>query len=94
MEYQVRFPDSEEVCPSQAVLKNISLGGLYFTADTPPALEYGVTADFTFKTLPTQNFPNAREISARGIVRRVEHPIAGVPDFGVAIEFLSIPLFG
>ncbi len=78
---------------SQAVLKNISRGGLYFTSEAPPSLKHGDIADFIFKFLENQPNPLAtNEIRSLGKVKRIEHPSQGSSSFGIVVEFLPGPL--
>jgi hypothetical protein len=94
IEYQVSLQDSVDSWSSQAVLKNISLGGLYFVSDGPPSLQPGNVADFVFKFLHGNPNPLiTREIRGKGMVKRVVPPNERSPNFGVAVEFLSGPLF-
>ena len=94
MEFQVQLPDSQESWESRAVLKNISQGGLYFECETVPQLKRGNVVDFTFITNPPKySFINS-PITAQAVVKRIEPRVAGSANFGVAVQFLSNPLFG
>jgi hypothetical protein len=94
MEFQVQVSDSEENWESRAVLKNISQGGLYFECETAPELKRGHIAEFTFTTEPPKySFINS-PIKAQAVVKRIEPRVAGSENFGVAVQFLSGPLFG
>ena len=94
MEFQVQVSDTEESWESRAVLKNISQGGLYFECETAPALKRGSVAEFTFTTEPPKySFINS-PIKAQAVVKRIEPRVAGSDNFGVAVQFLSGPLFG
>lgn len=94
MEFQVQVSDSEESWESRAVLKNISQGGLYFECETAPQLKRGSVAEFTFTTEPPKySFINS-PIKAQAMVKRIEPRVAGSDNFGVAVQFLSGPLFG
>lgn len=94
MEYQVQLSDSEDGWASQAVLKNISQGGLYFECQGLPQLKRGTIGEFTFNTIPPKySFINS-PIRAQGVVKRIEPRVAGSSNFGVAVQFLSGPLFG
>ena len=94
MEFQVQVSDSEESWESRAVLKNISQGGLYFECETAPQLKRGHVAEFTFTTEPPKySFINS-PIKAQAVVKRIEPRVAGSDHFGVAVQFLSGPLFG
>ena len=94
MEFQVQVSDSEDSWESRAVLKNISQGGLYFECETAPQLKRGSVAEFTFTTEPPKySFINS-PIKAQAVVKRIEPRVAGSDNFGVAVQFLSGPLFG
>ena len=94
MEFQVQVSDSEESWESRAVLKNISQGGLYFECETAPQLKRGNVGEFTFTTEPPKySFINS-PIKAQAVVKRIEPRVAGTANFGVAVQFLSGPLFG
>ncbi|MCX5891848.1 MAG: PilZ domain-containing protein [Deltaproteobacteria bacterium] len=94
MEFQVQVSDSDESWESRAVLKNISQGGLYFECETAPQLKRGSVAEFTFTTEPPKySFINS-PIKAQAMVKRIEPRVAGSDNFGVAVQFLSGPLFG
>jgi hypothetical protein len=94
MEFQVQVSDSEESWESPAVLKNISQGGLYFECETDPKVKRGNVAEFTFTTEPPKySFINS-PIKAQAVVKRIEPKVAGSDHFGVAVQFISDPLFG
>jgi c-di-GMP-binding flagellar brake protein YcgR len=94
MEYQVQFEDAENSWASKATLKNISQGGLYFESEKLPQLKRGSIGEFTFNTIPPRySFINS-PIKAQAIVRRIEMGVAGSTNIGVAVQFLSGPLFG
>ncbi len=94
MEFQVRVPDTDEAWKSQAILKNISQGGLYFECETVPQLKRGNIVDFTFITNPPKySFINS-PITAQAVIKRIEPGVAGSGNFGVAVQFLTNPLFG
>jgi c-di-GMP-binding flagellar brake protein YcgR len=94
MEFQAQVSDSEESWESRAVLKNISQGGLYFECETAPQMKLGSVAEFTFTTDPSKNGFINGPIKAHAVVKRIEHRVAGSANFGVAVQFLSGPLFG
>ena len=47
MEFHVQVADSNQFWESQATLKNISKGGLYFECGTAPRLKRGNVVEFT-----------------------------------------------
>jgi PilZ domain len=94
MDLQVQVPDSTESWGIKATLKNISQGGLYFECQSLPQLKRGNIGDFTFTTTPPKySFINS-PIKAQAVVKRIEPHVAGSANFGVAVQFLSGPLYG
>jgi hypothetical protein len=93
MEYQVQLRDSEGSWASQATLKNISQGGLYFECETLPQLKRGDLAEFIFNTTPPQFSFIHSPIRAQGVVKRIETRVAGTSNYGVAVQFLSGSVF-
>jgi hypothetical protein len=94
MKFEAQLPDSGESWECQATLKNISQGGLYFVCENLPQLKRGNVAEFTFNTTPPKYGFIKSPIKAQAEVKRIEPRIAGTDDFGVAVQFLSSPLFG
>ncbi|MGP7988970.1 MAG: PilZ domain-containing protein [Desulfobaccales bacterium] len=93
-EYQAQYQSSEKFFSDLAVMKDISLGGLYFMTETAPMMQPDDIADFIFKFLPEDARPLIpRMIKAKGKVRRIEQPAKESSDFGIALEFLSGPVF-
>jgi hypothetical protein len=92
-EYQVQLHGSGDFFSNLAVMKDISLGGLYFMSETAPTLQPDDIADFIFKFQPDQVNPLIpHKIKAKGKVKRIEQPTKESPNFGVALEFLSGPV--
>ena len=93
-EYQAKLQGLKDSFSNRAVMKDISLGGLYFMSETVPILQHDDIADFVFKFLPEHAKPlNPHIIKAKGKVKRIEQPTKESPNFGVALEFLSGPRF-
>jgi hypothetical protein len=93
-EYQAQLQGSKNFVSNLAVMKDISLGGLYFMSETAPMLQPDDIADFIFRFLPEHARPIIpRKIEAKGKIKRIEQPTKESPDFGVALEFLSGPVF-
>jgi len=93
-EYHAQLQGSEDSFSNRATMKDISLGGLYFMSETAPILQPDDIADFIFKFQPEHAkplFPHV--IKAKGEVKRIEQPTKESPNFGVALEFLSGPVF-
>jgi c-di-GMP-binding flagellar brake protein YcgR len=94
IEYHANIHDSAASYSNKAVLKNISIGGVYFVSEGTPILEPGDIADFIFKLM--HNHSNSiitKEIRGKGRVTRVENQDEESFNFGIAVEFLSGPLF-
>jgi c-di-GMP-binding flagellar brake protein YcgR len=92
-EYQAQLQGSEDSFSNRAVMKDISLGGLHMS-EPPPTLQPDDIADFIFKFQPDQANPLIpHKIKAKGKVKRIEQPTKESPNFGVALEFLSGPVF-
>jgi len=93
-EYQVQLQGSKDSFSNRAVMKDISIGGLYFMSETAPILQPDDIADFIFIFQPDQANPLIpHKIEAKGKVKRIEQPTKESSDFGVALEFLSGPVF-
>jgi hypothetical protein len=93
-EYHVQLPGSEDSFANRAVMKDISLRGLRFISKATPQLKADDIADFIFKFLPADLNPLIpHEIRAQVKVKRIEQPTEKSPNFGVAVEFLSGPIF-
>jgi len=93
-EYQAQLQSSKNFFSNLAVMKDISMGGLYFMSETAPMLQPDDIADFIFKFQPDQANPLIPyKIKAKGKVKRIEHPTKKSPNFGIALEFLSGPVF-
>ena len=92
-EYQAQLQGSENSFSSRAVMIDISFGGLHMS-ETAPILQPDDIADFIFKFQPDQakRF-TPHIIKAKGKVKRIEQPTKESPNFGVALEFLSGPVF-
>jgi len=88
MECEGHMADSRQFWESQAVLKNLSQGGLYFECETAPPLKPGDVGEFTFTTTP------APPIKTKAVVKRIVPRVAGTSNFGVSVQFLSAPLSG
>ena len=88
--YHVRNPKSGETWSGQGLLKNISIGGLYFTSEAPPPLEVGHIRDFDFDfdtPIPARVDFEA-DLALRGRVVRIEQPGLEFAPFGIAVEFV------
>jgi len=72
------------------VLKNISLGGLYFECPPPVMLETGQILHLSIAaTLPSLDLQDTSHLSARGEVVRLEPPLLSDRNCGVAVRFLD-----
>jgi c-di-GMP-binding flagellar brake protein YcgR len=75
---------------SLGVLKNISLGGLYFECPPPVVLEAGQVLDLSIAaTLPSLDLQETSHLSAKGEVVRLDPPVVSGRTCGVAVRFLD-----
>ncbi len=86
--YHVRHPDSGERWSGQGLLRNISIGGLYFTCEAPPPLEVGYIRDFNFDTTMPPKVNYNANLTLRGKVVRIEQPGLESAPFGIAVQFV------
>jgi hypothetical protein len=90
-EYQGQLQGSKDFISNVAVMRDLSVGGLYFMSETPPMLQPDDIADFIIKFLPEDANPIIPHvIKAKGRVKRLEHPTQESSDFGVALERLRM----
>jgi PilZ domain-containing protein len=93
-EYEARLQGSKKFISNLAVMNDISLGGMYFMSAKAPMLQPDDIGDFIFRFMPEQaKSPIPRKIKAKGKVKRIKQPTKKSPNFGVALEFLSGPVF-
>jgi len=82
-EYQVQLQGSKDSFSNRAVMKDISIGGLYFMSETAPILQPDDIADFIFKFQPDHANPLIpHKIEAKGKVKRIEQPTKESPTLG------------
>ena len=77
------------------VLKNVSHSGVYFISTDTPPLEQDQIRDFTI--VPDKRdleFSKIANIKARSRVVRIDPQQTETHDLGIALEFLSVPIFG
>lgn len=92
IEFRIQPSDAPEVSwLNSGVLKNISLGGIYFVSNDTPPLEPGLIRDITI-TQSGEGF-HAPLIKGTSRVVRIDLPPSGGHNIGVALEFLSGTLF-
>lgn len=94
MECEIHMPDTQQSWASRGLLKNISQGGLYFECEAAPQLKRGNVAEFIFATTPPKCSFIDSPIKTQAVIKRIDHRVAGAFKFGVAIQFLSGPVFG
>jgi len=86
----VKYSLGKDVECSLGVLRNISLGGLYFECPPPVTLEAGQTLHLSIAaTLPSLDLQDIALLSARGEVVRLDPPVASGRTCGVAVRFLN-----
>ncbi len=81
-------PESGEKWAGEGLLKNISMGGLYFTCEELPSLEVGHIRDFNFGTSMPPGEDYDSSLALRGKVVRIEQPGLGSAPFGIAVQFV------
>jgi hypothetical protein len=86
LECRIQLINCQEAWLTPGMLKNISLGGLYFVCETLPFLRQGDVGDFIWNFAGDNEVCNL--IRTRARVKRVEHHVRGLTDYGVAVEFL------
>ena len=90
----VQLSASGESRSDRALLKDISMSGLRFMSETPPALKPGEVAEFIFRFPQSDSNPLlVNEIKAKGLIKRIDPPLEESGQFGVVVEFLSGPIF-
>lgn len=94
VEYSTFHPESGEFLQGQGVLKDFSLGGVYFRSIDPVPLRPGHTLTLTIYTpLAPMSRHDSSHIQARAEVVRLEEPSSGNAYHGVAVSFLESPSF-
>jgi len=86
--YHVCNPESGEMWLGQGLLKNISIGGLYFTCEARPPIEVGHIRDFDFDTTMPPGVDCDADLALRGRVVRIEQPGLESAPFGIAVQFV------
>lgn len=94
VEYSAFHPESGEYLQGQGVLKDFSLGGLYFRSIDPVPLPPGHPLTLTILTplAPLSRFDSSH-IQARAEVVRLEDPTPESAYHGVAVSFVEFPSF-
>jgi hypothetical protein len=91
----VRFQDVSENVTGEGVqglgiLKNISLGGLYFECPPPVNLQTGQILQFTIAaSLPSLDLLGTSHLQAKGEVLRLDQLLGADRACGVAVRFLD-----
>jgi PilZ domain len=95
IKFRIRLPESPEVFwLNSGVLKNISGGGVYFVSNDTLPLEPGQIRDLTITPSgESLGFPSVPLINGTTRVVRIDPPLSGDHDIGVALEILSGTLF-
>jgi hypothetical protein len=94
VEYSTFHPESGEFLQGQGVLKDFSLGGVYFRSVEPIPLQPGNTLTLTiFSPLAPLSRHDSSHIQARAEVVRLEEPTSDNAYHGVAVSFLEFPSF-
>jgi hypothetical protein len=94
VEYSAFHPESGEFLQGQGVLKDFSLGGVFFRSIDPVPLQPGHTLTLTiFTPLAPLSRQDSSHIQARAEVVRLEEPSLDSAYHGVAVSFLEFPSF-
>jgi hypothetical protein len=86
--YHVSCPESGELWSGQGLLKNISIGGIYFTCEEPLPLKVGHIRDFVFDPAMPPRVDYDANLALRGKVVRIEKPGLESAPFGIAVQFV------
>jgi len=93
--YRVQIPGTPGVCwIGCGVLKNVSHSGVYFISTDTPPLEQDQVRDFIIVSDKRDHvFSKIANIRATSRVVRIDTQQTGTLDLGIALEFLSLPVF-
>jgi hypothetical protein len=88
--YHENSADTEEEYGGLGVLKNISLGGLYFECPPPTDIKKGQILHLSIAaSLPSLDFHGTSHLATKGEVLRLDPPAAEGRAYGVAVRFLE-----
>jgi hypothetical protein len=87
--YRSRQGGTGTLASGKGVLKNISLGGAYFSCQEPCHLTPGDVREFVIDTIAVPYFPHVSRFKAQAKVVRLEPASYEGAGPGVAIQFLS-----
>ena len=91
MEFRVEHGESLKSSSGMGVLRNMSLGGIYFTCKTLFPIKANNIYEFDFATNPLGlSSPEANLLSVQGLVVRIEQLGLEAAPFGVAVKFLQV----
>ena len=94
VEYTTCHPESGEFHQGTGILKDFSLGGVYFHSLDPVPLQPGHTLTLTISTpLAPLSQHDVCFIQAQAEVVRLEEPSPDSGYYGVAVSFLDFPCF-
>lgn len=94
MEFHTCHPDTDAIHRGQGVLRDISLGGIFFYVDPGILFQQGQVLNLTILApLPYLEDSGISHLHATGEVVRFEPPGPDQPRPGVALNFLKGPTF-
>lgn len=94
VDYSAFHPESGEFHQGQGILKDFSLGGVFFNSIDPFPLQPGHVLNLTISTpLAPLSHLDPTHIQAQGEVVRLEGPSLENCYHGVAVNFLDFPSF-
>jgi hypothetical protein len=92
MQYCATPEETGESEGGAAVLKDISLGGIYFKVRDPVSFKTGQVLEFTIRTSSHDPMAGGEEPSSlkgEGKIVRLDPPAKGSPFFGVGVQFMQ-----
>lgn len=85
---QIYVPHSRKLIVYRGLIKNISLGGIYFVCDEQPPLKRDNIRYLIFNII--YNYQKIYRLTFHGLVVRTENVSS---QFGIALQFLSDPVY-
>jgi hypothetical protein len=94
LQLPIRFivaqPEMRDSQDGEAILKDISCGGILFQVEPPLPVEPGQIREFSFFLVPEKaGHRDLAHFHAQGLVLRIDPPDPNNSAYGVAVQFLS-----
>ena len=87
----IHVPQSQKLWVNQGIIRNISLGGIYFVCDSQPPLAKGAANYLIFDML--RHDQTIYRLKLHALVVRKEDRQPNTSQFGVALQLLSDPIY-